>query len=721
MEIKDQNQNIVEERNLNSKDYKPEEQVNSQNNKSEIHASNIDKNIIVNGLGKLFIGSNEEKPQNREFKDPTFSIDLPDEYMTFLSTKEIANFQNRLVENRLLIIECTDDDTLNSITYSIAGRFKEHQKRKLLFDDYSEENNNIQIKHIIEEKIGQGKYLLIVVKLNFNSSRFLGSLREDIDFANNLKLQLKEKNILILCQLSSDLGSNIYEKKQKSKFFFDYEQIILPSEKQNVEPQYKEIISENAINKEILFVITYFSGISPKEFDKIVRFLLQNKTESQETIRQIVDNEGNIKTIKENFERKLVEIWNNENDIILRKNNIEIRINQDKTLCCDVNNPLIVKELESYFVQNPFYVNNQFELLLFNSDFLLNVKIFSKRLNEKILGFCIQQSLIEPESNGLRLLKYISELYNQNEYIRSKLEKFLNILLINLLNYEQFISIINRYFDFLLDKNKALLLNLLIQMPDNQINKLDRIKRLFNSENFDIRIKAYMVLFNSLRYDLDIYDTLICYKVHFEKSLNLENKTNFDQGLLTLFFDYVNSTINYSITEDSLNRDALFKPLFDLDSLKIQNNISLLFYWLLNPNFDKFLLNLQHNELFNSIFKFETELMKYLNIMLIEKFTIELRTRIIEYWFFVLQLFEDRNLNENIQIIIQIFLQELNNNKDFQRKLKGQLLEENNLFITSKVDYSDRLHNQYITIEKIKYKNRTELIKRMNNIQKQIN
>ena len=117
-------------------------------------------------------------------------------------------------------------------------------------------------------------------------------------------------------------------------------------------------------------------------------------------------------------------------------------------------------------------------------------------------------------------------------------------------------------------------------MPDNQINKLDRIKRLFNSENFDIRIKAYMVLFNSLRYDLDIYDTLICYKVHFEKSLNLENKTNFDQGLLTLFFDYVNSTINYSITEDSLNRDALFKPLFDLDSLKIQNNISLLFYWL---------------------------------------------------------------------------------------------------------------------------------------------
>jgi hypothetical protein len=175
---------------------------------------------IAQVVGTVNLFDSAKKSSN-DFKDPTKSLpNKPTGLPTFESAKEIEAYFNELKNKRVLLVECFDETILRAATYELVNRTEEHYEKRLLAFEGSElEQTDLHLRIFVNEKIGSGEKLIVVISLK--SQRFLDSMFvEEPLSADNIKEELEKNDIMLICFANSEfLQENVVGEKY-SNFHF---------------------------------------------------------------------------------------------------------------------------------------------------------------------------------------------------------------------------------------------------------------------------------------------------------------------------------------------------------------------------------------------------------------------------------------------------------------------------------------------------------------------
>ncbi|RKZ51812.1 MAG: hypothetical protein DRR16_07285 [Candidatus Parabeggiatoa sp. nov. 3] len=175
--------------------------------------------------------STENSKDEPTFKDPTRSFpSKPAGLPAFNSAKEeIEAYFKELKNKRVLLVECFDENILRAATYELVNIAEEHyEKRLLAFEGRELEQTDLHLGILVNEKIGSGEKLIVVISLK--SKRFLDSMFvEESLYAQSIKEQLEKNDIMLVCFANSSfLQENIVGEKGSNFHFPKWDIPFLP-------------------------------------------------------------------------------------------------------------------------------------------------------------------------------------------------------------------------------------------------------------------------------------------------------------------------------------------------------------------------------------------------------------------------------------------------------------------------------------------------------------
>ncbi|MEK8016132.1 MAG: hypothetical protein VSS75_004630 [Candidatus Parabeggiatoa sp.] len=425
----------------------------------------------------------DSKESSKEFKDPTKSLpNKPEGLPSFNSAKEeIEAYFNELKNKRILLVECFDDNILRAATYELLNRAEEHyEKRLLAFEGSQLEQSDLHLSRLVNEKIGSGEKLIIVISLK--SKRFLDSLfMEESLSAQSIKEQLEKNDIMLVCFANSGfLQENVLEEKYSNFHFQKWNIPFLPSllkvhfkdEAKSLEEhilqqrnyglwdennsdrefygllygylingaeqlrkevekrkQYKEGQSvqeflteiqtvrpkelfqdDNLVKNTVLYVATFFPGLSRRDFEFIVSLLLKG-----EKTRVIFEStkktkKGKIKTVRTIEEKDGIEIWEKSQDKIFEECHLQVSYLETGSHVIEFSLPYLREKLRKHLEQKSLYIRyfekiQQVHLLI---DFEVSSKII-----ENVITLSAEMAIYEPNHYGKAWLVNIIEQIKQ--------------------------------------------------------------------------------------------------------------------------------------------------------------------------------------------------------------------------------------------------------------------------------------------------------------------
>ena len=154
------------------------------------------------------------------FKDPTKLLpNKPAGIPSFDSPKEIEEHFAELKNNRILLVDCFDDNILRAASYELVQRTEANYEQRLLtFEGSQLEQTDLHLGVFVNEKIGSGEKLIVVISLK--SQKFLDSMFfEEPLHAQSIKEQLEKNNMMLVCFANSSFIQEIWREK-RSYFHF---------------------------------------------------------------------------------------------------------------------------------------------------------------------------------------------------------------------------------------------------------------------------------------------------------------------------------------------------------------------------------------------------------------------------------------------------------------------------------------------------------------------
>jgi len=177
---------------------------------ANIQNLNADKNIKnYHSIYNNFFGNDSLQRETHTFLDPTRP--LPNktiELNTFGKFLEIDKFLEKLIKEQILFVSCPDEKILLGAVYSMIEKseFNEYEKRMLSFGKKNLLNHEVYLDTIINEKIGNGDKLIIIIDLT--SQSFLDSMLCGLLESKTIQMELQERKILLICMIKLQ---NIYD------------------------------------------------------------------------------------------------------------------------------------------------------------------------------------------------------------------------------------------------------------------------------------------------------------------------------------------------------------------------------------------------------------------------------------------------------------------------------------------------------------------------------
>ncbi|MDM8558753.1 hypothetical protein [Candidatus Parabeggiatoa sp. HSG14] len=172
-------------------------------------------------------GSKETLEDNPPFKDPTRSFpSKPPGLPAFNYPQEIKKRLVDLKKNRILLIDCFDDNILRAASYELVQRMEaSYEQRLLTFEGSQLEQTDFHLGVFVNEKIGNGEKLIVVISLK--SQNFLDSMFFEEPFhAQSIKEQLEQNDIMLICFANTDFLQKTLEEKRSyfhfSKWHIDF-------------------------------------------------------------------------------------------------------------------------------------------------------------------------------------------------------------------------------------------------------------------------------------------------------------------------------------------------------------------------------------------------------------------------------------------------------------------------------------------------------------------
>ncbi|WLE95789.1 MAG: hypothetical protein QTN59_14015 [Candidatus Electrothrix communis] len=171
--------------------------------------------------------SQESSQADSSFTDPTSPLpDKPAKLPNFEATHELQEKLKKLKEERVLVVNCPDEDTLLSAGYSVAEHTEVNAKRSLTFEGNNADRSDLCLDTFINGKIGNEAQLVILVTLKARS--FLDSMFVSKMHAQLVKQGLCEAGIFLILLGNLDFFQEVSVQQKEPLRFPQWEIDFLP-------------------------------------------------------------------------------------------------------------------------------------------------------------------------------------------------------------------------------------------------------------------------------------------------------------------------------------------------------------------------------------------------------------------------------------------------------------------------------------------------------------
>lgn len=412
----------------------------------------------------------------------------------------------------------------------------------------------------------------------------------------------------------------------KRKSFDDQsDTFIKQAENQSPESLFK---TNNPLLHTVFYAVTFFPNLSSYDFERVVTFLLEERTINIKVKSQVTTEQGETQNIEKLKEKSLVEIWKNNcthTDGFLSNYYISSITLEDDSNVIDFDSPKLRENFKNYFQQKqPLYLLEQFK----RAKFLLFDKEDKVAINAMSLS--VEMAVSSPSVYGKEWLFEIVTLWaskvNPNTTTEFSSEQLIYRFLEEIKpQKKQWFFVIGRISSLIMqmldspklkDRVVSVFFNNLI--AKNLNNESDHntalaiVKRLFSHPEFDgfywlkqlldrgeveIKNNTYMFLYRKLNQnnldsdDFNIYDFLESIKPWLpEYDLSPDRFSRSNRYALQLLPEYCDQ----SIKELDSKQYGKFPPQYSLFTpLLIRNptdsydstieKLDILFTWLLHP------------------------------------------------------------------------------------------------------------------------------------------
>jgi hypothetical protein len=258
-------------------------------------------NIAHAGIVNLFDSPKGSSTDDSTFKDPTKLLpNKPAELPSFDSPKEIEEHFSELKNNRILLVDCFDDNILRAASYELVHRTEaSYEQRLLTFEGSQLEQTDLHLGVFVNEKIGRGEKLIVVISLK--SKKFLDSMFfEEPLHAQSIKEQLAKNDIMLVCFANSCfLKENVVGEKYSNFHFPKWNISFLPY---LLKAHFKDQDEAKSVEKQILRQRNYGlwdQSNSDHEFYGLVYDYLRNGAEQLRKEVEKREQYGEGKSVQE--------------------------------------------------------------------------------------------------------------------------------------------------------------------------------------------------------------------------------------------------------------------------------------------------------------------------------------------------------------------------------------------------------------------------------------
>jgi hypothetical protein len=358
-----------------------------------------------------------------------FTSDLPlnlvlDPHLDFDS---IEDYVYKLRSDRLILISCANDQLAFDSAQSIVARLdlaKANQLRFLDLKRAAREKCGPSIDVLRNGKAQLDELAVVIDAVSEPAQAFLDDLLNASGGAlNSIRLSLVQFNLYLVCIVNNDdvIAKLVYNDRSGSfqrecpiphwdipflrpmlqryfpneyaeleakimamrnewdpddrKFKLRIEALIkggrLKTHLSSAQPQKEYVQSEalflgdKSLRDYVMYVGVHFPGLNPREFQRVVSLLLQDKTVTVAVPSTITHDDGKVEKIEIEKERPLLDLWRESMDKIQRESHLITCLVQDGQTVVDFKDHRIREQLKEHLNQEySFFLTAQFEQLL---------------------------------------------------------------------------------------------------------------------------------------------------------------------------------------------------------------------------------------------------------------------------------------------------------------------------------------------------------------------
>jgi len=376
-------------------------------------------------------------------------------------------------------------------------------------------------------------------------------------------------------------------------------------------------------DKTVLYVGTFFSGLTPSEFDIVVRELLEDRIIKLEKKKDVVTEGGIIQKIIEFEEVKAIEVWDKEADEILNRCQLLAQQASDGSHYIDFINPYLRGDLKKLIEEShPIFLRQQFQLIQ-DSDKLFFSPNVSENITENIIQLATYMALLNPVYYGTEWLKkfiyqveaqFDRQLENtenlfvailqfledeENEALQNHFYIQASKLIREMLNYQPLKEVVKNFFNDLFsngghDAILQIVLNVgkpLLFVQNSEFDLFYWIKRLLDQGPEYIKDGSYQALLGIAKersfHIYDILKTIRMWLPDSEKKLDSFSPSN--KYALIFIVNYCSGTLEKAKKkhkEKFYGQGLSIYPLFSSlhkDKIRKKEQLEIIIDWLLQP------------------------------------------------------------------------------------------------------------------------------------------